>query len=94
VNADEFLSQDLQKMEGRLVVSHMLSENQTDSSIAKEIMDLNGGGSTILGENPSIEVSLNFRVIMYEVESSVLIFIFSHAFACVSGCKDQAWGLD
>jgi hypothetical protein len=94
MNADEFLSQDLQKMEGGLVASHMLSENQTDNPVPKEIMDLNGGGSTILGENPSSEVSLYFRVIMYEVISSLLIFIFSHVFVCVSGCKEQARGLD
>lgn len=56
--ADEFLSQDLQKMEGGLVMSHILSENQTDNSVAKEIIDLNGGVSKILGENPSTEVRL------------------------------------
>lgn len=45
-------------MEGGLVMSHILSENQTDNSVAKEIIDLNGGGGTILGENPSTEVRL------------------------------------
>lgn len=73
MNADEFLSQDLQKMEGRLVVSHMLSDNQTDDSVAKEMIDLNGGGSTILGENPITEVRLfvHFGAIMYKLVLSL-----------------------
>ncbi|KAJ4758107.1 PB1 domain-containing protein tyrosine kinase [Rhynchospora pubera] len=54
---DGFFSQDLQKIEEGVIASQVLTDNQTDSSNAKEILDLNGGGTTTLGESPSTETT-------------------------------------